>query len=58
MREGPIVREVFAENSRGMIGHALDDIAVETKDAKFMRSHDPRKQLHNQDLVIQGVLFV
>ena len=36
----------------------LDDVGVESQDAELVRTHNAGQELHDEDLVIEGVLLV
>jgi hypothetical protein len=37
---------------------SLDDVAVESEDTELVGSHDSRKELHDEDLVVEGIVLV
>jgi hypothetical protein len=40
------------------MGDSLDDVGVESKNAQFMRTHHTRQELHDGNLVLEGVHLV
>lgn len=37
---------------------SLDDVGVESKHTKLVSAHDSRKELHDEDLVVERVVLV
>jgi hypothetical protein len=37
---------------------SLDDVAVEAEDTELVGAHDSGKELHDEDLVVEGIVLV
>lgn len=41
-----------------VVGEVFDDVRVEAEDAQLVGAHDPREELHDENLVVERVLLV
>lgn len=41
-----------------MVGEILDNVAVKAKDAELVDTHDTGEELHDENLVVEGIDFI
>jgi hypothetical protein len=51
-------RDEDGRNAQLMICQVLDEVRVEAEHTKLVRAHNPRKELHKQNLVVERISFV
>lgn len=41
-----------------MVSEVLDNVAVKAKDAELVDTHDTGEELHDENLVVEGIDFI